>query len=749
MVTNPHKEDIPDNNMAAWSKNLDPEFGGQMRGIKDNSVATTAAALPLPDIYESDFISYQISGTELRDLVYIDKEDGDVTAIGDFYNGRPLTIASATEATPIVATVTAGHHLGWIDDTADIGEKVTISGGTGMTAINGNHWIKRITSTTFGIYSDQALTTGVASNGAYDAGTATVTKPTFYDLIPSPSATPQCIKTFNGQAQIGLGDGSTDTPLVVWRQTIEKGMFDDAGGGQTEAAGIKYHYAKCDNAGNANGGIYPVSLTLSSAGSGGFSANILYSVGISIVYDGLQESNMVFATDSDASAMTIATTIIRAKGAIAAATWAAPLTWDKRITAIKIYLAESSDLSKANLGLHRLIKTIGIDSASWADNGSDSDLTYIYTPVSDAVEGGATYEEETGIAETLDPTYVNYGMNEVGGGYHWMAKAYVPSTVPKVGATDINWDRYIFRSQKFRPNMVDWSKNFVVLPETPIDMCFHNNYLYAFTENTVYRINPETLIIEDTYFGAGVSARGGCVSTEYGMFFCNKNGAYQLTNNEVIEISDPIKETAVSYGSPDSWTGTTGLATLSYGTGTKMGRIVVKHLATKNCILFIGSIASGVSASFAYYLPTKQWYPFVFAATQTTDNNSGVVAGKDGELYLSDDTDLRKICGGTGYQDFDWISKEFDLGQPSQDKQWCIIIWDGTTSAGANTLVVKYSTEPTGTQPVGGTTATSGDSLGTGNYAKTIQVYLDCAGTTKVDSLDIVARKKLGKRYNA
>ena len=201
MVTNQHKEDIPDNNIGVWNKNVDPEFGGQMRSIKESETAVTAAAVNIPDVYESDFISYQISGTELRDLVYIDKEDGDVTAIGDFYNGRPLTIASATNATPIRCTVTAGHDLNYVIAGTNIGEKVTISGGTEdggapeSWAGNGNVWIKRVAETTFDLYSDQALTTGVAGTGVYDAGTATVTKPTFYDLIPSPSATPQCIKS--------------------------------------------------------------------------------------------------------------------------------------------------------------------------------------------------------------------------------------------------------------------------------------------------------------------------------------------------------------------------------------------------------------------------------------------------------------------------------------------------------------------------------------------------------------------------
>jgi len=724
MVTNPHKEDIPDNNAAVWNQNIDPEFGGQMRSIKESGLTYQANGnVDLPDVYESGLIDYV----------------------------RELTITNATNANPIVVTTATNHHL-------TNGDTVVISGVVGNTAANGTWVIKNKAAATFEL-------TGGVGDGAYTSGGAVNTDITqwdlvyidkedgdisvvenfydgteaeriFNDLVTSPVNVPQCIKIFNSQAQVGLGNDSplspSNVPVVVWRQQKTKSFFNDLA---TETAGVKYDNAICYNAGGLTGGIV-AGLTFN-AGTAGFPATTYYSCGVSLVYDGLQESPMVKTTGSttvDAASVSILLTAYNVDN-----DWAG---WDKRITGVKIYWAESSDSDARNLGLHRLIKTISINNLNWADSGNNKTQTFAYAPLTVQIEGGATYEEETGISETIRLSYVSYGMNAVGGGYHWMAKATVPVTT-KTGVFEaIDWGRYIFRSQKFRPNMVDWSKNFVILPETPTDMCFHNNYLYAFSENVVYKINPETLIIEDDYFGAGVSARGGCVSTEYGMFFCNKNGAYQLTNNEVIEISDPIKEATQTYGSPNCWANSsTGFATLSFAAGTTMGRIVVRYLATKKCVLFIGSV-SQVCNAFAYYLPTKQWYNWYFTS-DSVDNNSGIVAGKDGELYISGSTDLVKIAGhaSTYATASKFVSKEFDLGEPSQDKALNKIVWD--TTVGTGTTSVAYSASD-GSNPIGGTSATSGNYINT--YRKTIQVYVTLTTNANMDSLDIIMRKKLGKR---
>jgi hypothetical protein len=74
-------------------------------------------------------------------------------------------ISGATNATPIVITTTSAHGL------AD-GQIVQVASVGGNTAANGTFYAKvtGFSSTTFGLYTDKALTNGVAGNGAYTSG---------------------------------------------------------------------------------------------------------------------------------------------------------------------------------------------------------------------------------------------------------------------------------------------------------------------------------------------------------------------------------------------------------------------------------------------------------------------------------------------------------------------------------------------------------------------------------------------------
>ena len=78
--------------------------------------------------------------------------------------GVNLTVSDATNASPIVMT-TGTHGLADRD-------YVTIASVGGNTNANGNRYAKvtGYSGTTFGLYSDQALTTPIAGNGAYTSG---------------------------------------------------------------------------------------------------------------------------------------------------------------------------------------------------------------------------------------------------------------------------------------------------------------------------------------------------------------------------------------------------------------------------------------------------------------------------------------------------------------------------------------------------------------------------------------------------
>jgi hypothetical protein len=81
--------------------------------------------------------------------------------------GSNWTVTGATNATPIVITVSTGY-ASYLKD----GAPVFLSGIAGNTAANGYYWAKTTgyTDTTFALYTSQSLVTGVSGNGGYTSG---------------------------------------------------------------------------------------------------------------------------------------------------------------------------------------------------------------------------------------------------------------------------------------------------------------------------------------------------------------------------------------------------------------------------------------------------------------------------------------------------------------------------------------------------------------------------------------------------
>ena len=96
--------------------------------------------------------------------------DGSRTA-GTYSNvqgtgGSTKNISGATQANPVVLTTTTNHNL-------RDGSKIVISAVTGMTQLNGNtYYSKRVSDTTFELYSNDSLSTTVDGTGftAYTSG---------------------------------------------------------------------------------------------------------------------------------------------------------------------------------------------------------------------------------------------------------------------------------------------------------------------------------------------------------------------------------------------------------------------------------------------------------------------------------------------------------------------------------------------------------------------------------------------------
>jgi hypothetical protein len=791
MITNPQAEDIPDE-MAIFAKNVDPMTeGGVLRGIPTKGAEYLADTSHLPNIYEADWIKYERSNQALTVKTHSTHPSNPivitVTVAHNLVSGDKVVIA---EVNPIVANgtwrITVIDSITFSIPTATTGDYV--SGGT-VTYTGGTKWDL--------VYIDTAANDITVVEDFYNNPTqADSIYRILLDLVTA-NIVPRCVKTFNNMTQVG--NGVDDKANVIFRLLEEKKFFNDivtkSPGYNTESAGDQVEKGECYNAPVGQYGSYNAEnaiLTLVS-GTGYFLPHILYKWAISIVYDGLQESNLVEgASDYQGSNSKKALITIIATGLTTV--WAL----DRRITAIKLYRAESSDTSEGNLGLYRLVKILNINKGDgidgtvdpavtttaitltdtrlnmevnkyigewiscggstlvvtgntsdtftgafwsggtpasglawriyhyreWFNSGNDYQINYDDWGGYEA--GGATYEEETGISQTLEFQSIRYALNEVGGGYHW-----VTNGKPE-GEID-DWQRHIFRSKKFRPNMFDWVNDRLVLPEIPIALRWYNNYLYAFSENTTYKINPELFAIEDSFFGAGCLNRQAVTTTEFGMFWCDANNAYVMQGDQIDILSDLISSTPRT-------TGTVGWKDFIVATtGSILARTITLSETYRRMILFIGVTNTSYFGAFAYYLPTKEWF-FLSLGAIPISSTAGAFNGKDGEIYISTNVApyLTRCFAGATAETTLWISKEFTLGEPSQNKSWHKIKWD----ASVETPAISYATD--------GTDVGSGTSAGNGTliniYKKTMQIKAVTNTTAKLDSLDIIVRRLDGKR---
>jgi hypothetical protein len=787
LYTNPHQEDIPDS-AASFSLNVDPmALAGTLQGMLNTGAQYTANSVSIPNVYEADWIKYERSNQLLTVSTHSGHPSNPIiittTAAHNLVSGDKVVIAGVdpaaangtwritvlTETTFSIPTATTGNH---------------ISGGT-VTYTGGFKWDL--------VYIDKNGNDITAIEDFYND---TTTYRTLSDLVTS-GITPKCVKTFNDQVQIGNGINSESN--MVYRLLKNKKFF---GSQTTVLAGLQSESGQCYNPDIGNGSILVSSVTLTANSSGYFQPNILYKWTVSLVYGNLQESNLNIGysasnalASSRAYVNLIATglnditlldsrvtgvNIYRAESsdnsasnlglyrlvktidinsgntltgtANAAVTTTATTLRDTRLSMVtdfyrgynvvcdgKVLHVDSNNVdtftgiswftSQPASGLAWELSNYG----NWFDSGSDYKLAYFDD--GRYIDGGATYEGNSGMPEPTTRQSVRYTINEVGGGYHWATNGQVE------GEDDVDWQRYIFRSKKFRPNMFDWAREFLVLPRIPTALAWYNNYLYAFSENEIYKIHPELLIIEDTFTGAGCSNRQAVTVTEFGMFFCNVNACYQMHPDGTVEtISDAISEDSPIHTTMDGWR-TMANFTLNDASSV-LDKLMVLYEADKRSVLFFfeGTNIADTLEAFAYFIPTKEWYYWRLGIYNNVTVNTGAFNGKDGEIYVSCDTDLGRLFANTTYTNGSWASKEFHLGKPSQNKSWNMIKWDAV--AGTGTVAVTYGTD--GTTAIGGTVATSGAWINT--YKKTFQIYAALTGNARLDSLDIIVRPLIGDR---
>ena len=474
----------------------------------------------------------------------------------------------------------------------------------------------------------------------------------------------------------------------------------------------------------------------SGSGSPNFTAHGDYRWKVSLVYDGYQEGPLsetawpysVSGGDTYSS-MKITMTI------------KAP---EKRLTSVCLYRKNDDN------DLYRLVEEVSTESVKWISSNNEHTIT-----ITD--DGGleATFESRAGYSEFLTNPYINYGMGTSMSGYHFVGNCKHPQIKDA--------SHMIFRSLPGQFDLFNWANDFLTLPSKPTAMANFAGRLYVFDEINTYRINPETLVIEDTFHGSGCVDMRSLIITDFGMFYCDRNNAYMHKGSNPEIISRSIKKGGgsdiSSFNISDfSWEQTAG--------NQHSMNPLVAFDNKRNAVLFFVEKTGDEKVNhsryycWAYSIMLSRWDLW---EVSTGDNGAGVfdsskvvapssvITTTKGKTFVTMGDFIIDFLGGTATKPWQFLSKKLTVGQQSQKKVWkniqligndddvitsvgdpkgtISIAIDDTVISGSDRVFTKDS--PDGKVTIKGTSKT-------GRYMQFLLTQME----SSVDAFGIVFRRK-------
>ena len=307
---------------------------------------------------------------------------------------------------------------------------------------------------------------------------------------------------------------------------------------------------------------------------------------------------------------------------------------------------------------------------------NDEGTHYVGTYVDIKTEG-ATYEAITGLPESLDRSIVNYTISTqvnssmiVGGCHH--------------PTNEDDFSRFLFKSKENKFDTFDWSTDFCMLPEEPIALSNYKSRIYAFSKNTMYRINPNGLYIEDTFEGIGCINKDCVTTTDYGMFWADHKNIYLFTGQGMNPIGVPILKGGSNFNADWSsyWHKMNSLyPDYKFKTIFDPSRLSFMILGTTVYQNNPGEETPAYNQkgiAWSYHILKKRWdlieYPTNQRLTTTEmQDYADVVQFQDNSIvFFRSNSDgnpvVEKYLQGSSKRKWEWISKDITMGLDSQDK---------------------------------------------------------------------------------
>tara|TARA_R110002012_G_scaffold61490_2_gene161232 strand:+ start:2798 stop:12904 length:10107 start_codon:yes stop_codon:yes gene_type:complete len=453
--------------------------------------------------------------------------------------------------------------------------------------------------------------------------------------------------------------GATDSTLKENISFLDKSYLSGWNKTSTQNESLGYLSNKNTNVGSflqkTEGKVKLSPSSPPNTGTPNFTSNEEYSYKISYVYDGYQEGPLSSSSfkpteipsDTTYSDYEVSLSIVSPS---------------KRLTSVCVY-------RKNNIyDLYRLVSEIETDG-KWTKIEDEYSIK-----IKDNGSLGATFESRAGYSEVLENPFAQYGIATTSNGYHFVGDCSHPNIKDA--------SHMIFRSLPGQFDLFNWANDFITLPSKPTALANFGGRLYAFDETNTYKINPQTLRIEDTYEGSGCVGMESLLITEFGMFYCDRHNAYLHKGSDPQVISQSIKTgggTDISaFNISDlSWEKTAG-------NKSSMNPKIVFDNKRNAVLFFVEKLPDALVGFSRYYcwafsLLRQRWDLWEVSTGDdgggTFDKSrvlkpSSIIKTSSGKNFITQGNFIVDYLGGSESRPWQFLSKKITVGHQSQKKNW-------------------------------------------------------------------------------
>lgn len=393
------------------------------------------------------------------------------------------------------------------------------------------------------------------------------------------------------------------------------------------------------------------SSALTGTASTAFADNTRYYYAVSLEYDGFQESPLLTeieggdpntnqGVDPDTLNLTIQLNAIS--------------QINKRVTALNLYRAENTDTNAGTPeGYYRLVTRLPFDT-SWQINVAADTATK--TLIDDG-RSFSSYEARTGMSEVLDETAFTWNVSTMLNNHHFIGNANVGGLYDDKSV--------IFKSAPYKPNMFNYVYDVLMMPTSLTALAAFGGRLYAFSRNTMYRIDPNGFYIEDTIDGIGCLSQASICITDYGMCFADGANIYLHDGRNVAPIGGPILRGDDNYAWQNIDIAHKFFTSIQFDTSRNTFLVTCRIPEPEQG----GEATTYQTVIWGYNITRKRWDMLLVGEdnTNSSTNLTGVMH-QDGAAVLYEGGVLRRLFAGNATRAWSWTSKKLTFNTDTQDK---------------------------------------------------------------------------------